>query len=223
MEDRVEDQGHARAAAWAVLAGAGSTMVTFNTWHALHSTNLAWLLAWFYGLAPASLAMGVSHIVAVHRCGKFMKTVAFLVMTGAMAMSVGATAAVIGPAAGPVLRWLFGAVTDTAALVAFRVILSPAPAPAPVPVPEPLPAPAPVPPPRRSPRAAPRRSGSGRRSAPADDLTLEARALELLAADLAMSGASLGRALGVSEGYGRKLRHRLVRQHDGNSNAGSKT
>lgn len=48
------------------------------------------------------------------------------------------------------------------------------------------------------------------KTAPADDLALEAKALELLAADLTMSGAALARALGVSESYGRKLRRRLT-------------
>jgi hypothetical protein len=47
------------------------------------------------------------------------------------------------------------------------------------------------------------------RTAPDDDLELEAKALKLLATDLDMSGAELARRLGVSEGYGRKLRRRL--------------
>jgi hypothetical protein len=47
-------------------------------------------------------------------------------------------------------------------------------------------------------------------SAPADDVTLEARALELLASDLEMPGAELARKLGVSPGYGRKLKARLT-------------
>jgi hypothetical protein len=52
-------------------------------------------------------------------------------------------------------------------------------------------------------------SGTGRQTAPDDDLELEAKALKLLATDLDMSGAELARRLGVSEGYGRKLRRRL--------------
>jgi hypothetical protein len=55
---------------------------------------------------------------------------------------------------------------------------------------------------RTGPAAAPK-------TAPEDDLELEARALKLLATDLTMSGAELARQLGVSEGYGRKLRRRL--------------
>jgi hypothetical protein len=62
-------------------------------------------------------------------------------------------------------------------------------------------------------RTAPDRSGTAPRSGPGagpeDDVELEARALKLLATDLEMSGAELARQLGVSEGYGRKLRRRL--------------
>jgi len=60
----------------------------------------------------------------------------------------------------------------------------------------------------------PARSGSAprpdTRTAPEDDLELEARALKLLATNLNMTGGELGRRLGVSEGYGRKLRRRLT-------------
>lgn len=68
--------------------------------------------------------------------------------------------------------------------------------------------------PARRSRTAPARSSAAPRTgagtAPEDDLDLEARALKLLAADLTMSGAELGKRLGVSEGYGRKLRRRLT-------------
>jgi hypothetical protein len=68
----------------------------------------------------------------------------------------------------------------------------------------------------RQPRA-PRKAGTARRSArrsaspdPADDdLSVEAQALKLLATDLDMSGGELARRLGVSPGYGRKLKARL--------------
>jgi hypothetical protein len=67
--------------------------------------------------------------------------------------------------------------------------------------------------PARRSRTAPARAGTAPRSsagtAPEDDVELEARALKLLATDLTMSGAELARKLGVSEGYGRKLRRRL--------------
>jgi len=66
---------------------------------------------------------------------------------------------------------------------------------------------------RRS-RTAPARSGtaqrSGGRTAPEDDLDLEARALKLLATNLDMSGAELAEKLEISTGYGRKLRRRLT-------------
>ena len=92
-------------------------------------------------------------------------------------------------------------------------------------VPGPIPAPAPAAPEKRSPQPAPKRSRPARRSAPADDLTLEARALGLLGAHPEMSGAALGRELGVHESYGRKLRNRLapVDDSDSDSNAGSMT
>jgi DNA gyrase/topoisomerase IV subunit A len=64
--------------------------------------------------------------------------------------------------------------------------------------------------PARSKTAARTGSGTSRRTAPDDDLELEAKALKLLATDLDMSGAELARQLGVSEGYGRKLRRRLT-------------
>jgi len=197
--------GHARGAAWAVLAGAGSTMVTFNIWHALHTGGLRLLLAIMVGLAPAGLAVGLSHIVAAYNGGKVMRAVAFAVMAGAMVLSVSATGDVVRPAVGQ-LWWLFGAVVDSAALVALQVILTPAPEPLPAPAPAAAAEPAPVAPPERSPRPAPKRAGSAR----ADDLTLEARALELLGAHPDMSGAALGRELGVHESYGRKLRKRLA-------------
>lgn len=130
MSDRgPRARGHARAAARAVLAGAGSTMVTFNIWHALHTGGLKWLLAIMVGVAPAGLAIGLSHIVAAHNGGKIMRGIAFLVMTGAMVLSVSATGDVVRPAVGP-LWWLFGAVVDSAALVALQVILTPVPVPA---------------------------------------------------------------------------------------------
>lgn len=68
--------------------------------------------------------------------------------------------------------------------------------------------------PARRSRTAPARTGTAPQSdastAPDDDLELEAKALKLLATNLDMSGAELARHLGVSEGYGRKLRRRLT-------------
>jgi hypothetical protein len=51
---------------------------------------------------------------------------------------------------------------------------------------------------------------AGAGTGPEDDIELESKALKLLATDLDMSGAELARKLGVSEGYGRKLRRRLT-------------
>jgi len=122
--DTASAERHARTAAWLVLIGAGVTTMSFNIWHAIH-TGMPLGLALLYGIAPVSLAMGLSHIVAAHKGGNFMKAVTFLVMVAAMVMSIGATSEVIKSAAGPELRWVFGAVIDAAALVALQVILSP--------------------------------------------------------------------------------------------------
>lgn len=112
-----------RGTAWAVLIGMGGTSVTYNVWHATHHGGLNFSLALLYGVAPVFAAACLSHIVAEHDGGKVMKALVFAVMLGAMCLSIGATASVVGPTAGPVLRWLFGAVLDAAALVALRVIL----------------------------------------------------------------------------------------------------
>lgn len=206
-----------RIAAWLVLLVAGTTMVSYNLWHGFHS-GMPGYLALLDGTVPVLLALGLSHMVA--RRGRFLKIVTLAVMVGAMVLSVRATGYGVRPATGG-LWWLFGAVVDTAALVALQVILTPAPVPLPAPAPVAAPEPAPAATQERSPRPAPKRAGSGRRSAPADDLTLEARALELLGKNPKMSGSALGRELGVNESYGRKLRNRLVSVDD--SNAGSMT
>lgn len=228
-------------AAWAVLIGTGGTSVTFNVWHSVHAGELEIVLAVLAGLAPVFTAACVSHLVAAHRGGWFMRAVAFAVMLGAMALSISATAAVVAPAAGH-MRWVYGAVLDAAALLALWAILDTKDrdradadavsdaerravlarseaeslraelgsataeldrvrtAAAAVAVPVPTRGPA-----RRS-RTAPKRA----RTAPKDDLALEARALNFLAADLDMTGAELARRLGVTEGYGRKLKRKLT-------------
>jgi hypothetical protein len=122
-EPAAPPRSHDREAAWLVLVAMGGTTMTFNIWHATHS-GMPLGLALLYGMAPVSAAMGLSHIVAEYKGGRFMKAVTFLVMLGAMALSIGATSEVIRDAAGP-LRWLFGGVIDAAALVALQVILSP--------------------------------------------------------------------------------------------------
>jgi hypothetical protein len=113
----------ALAAAWAVVIVAGSITMTYNIWHATHAGHMLIGLALFYGIGPVTLAALLSHVVAEYDCGWVMKGIVFGAMIGAMGMSIGATAWVIGPTAGPVLRWLFGAVLDVATLAALRVIL----------------------------------------------------------------------------------------------------
>ena len=111
-----------QVAAWLVRAGAGLTMASCNIWHALHS-EMPGYLAGLVGVAPVLIAMGLSHIVAT-RPGWFLKAVTFLVMIGAMVLSVRATGYVVRQAFGNL--WpLFGAVVDSAALVALQAILSP--------------------------------------------------------------------------------------------------
>ena len=122
MEDRGSRPASDRVAAWLVLAGAGTTMVSFNLWHAFHA-GMPGYLALLDGIAPVVLAMGMSHIVA--RRGWFLKIATVAVMLGAMALSVSATGDVVRPAVGH-LWWLFGGVVDSAALVALQVILTPA-------------------------------------------------------------------------------------------------
>ena len=110
-------------AAWLVLLGAGITMASFNIWHALHS-DMPGYLAVLVGVAPVLIAMGLSHVVARSNAGWFLKTVTFLVMVGAMVLSVRATGYVVRLAFGNL--WpLFGAVVDSAALVALQAILKP--------------------------------------------------------------------------------------------------
>ncbi len=72
---------------------------------------------------------------------------------------------------------------------------------------------------RTAPAPASTAPASGTGTAPEDDLELEARALKVLATDLDMSGAELARQLGVSEGYGRKLRRRLTEDRASESEA----
>src|SRR5579859_406333 len=110
-------------AAWAVLLGMGGTSVTYNVYHAVHHGQLNLWLALLYGIAAVFAAAMLSHIVAVVNSGWVMKTITYLVMLGAMTLSIGATASVVAPAAGPWMRWLFGIVLDAAALLALRVIL----------------------------------------------------------------------------------------------------
>lgn len=115
-------------AAWVVLVAMGGTTMTFNVWHAVHTGHMPLGLAILSGVVPIVVSMGLSHIVATHNGGIWLKLATFGVMLGSMALSVGATGDVVKQAEGP-LWWLFGAVVDAAALVALRVILSP-PAPA---------------------------------------------------------------------------------------------
>lgn len=115
---------HSSAAAWVVLVAMGGTTMTFNVWHDVTTGRMPLPLAILTGVVPIVVSMGLSHIVATHNGGFWLKAVTFGVMIGSMALSVGATGAVVRQAEGP-LWWLFGVVVDAAALVALRVIMSP--------------------------------------------------------------------------------------------------
>jgi hypothetical protein len=120
-------KGEGTVAAWAVLLGMGGTTVTYNIFHAVHHgpmpKSLTLGLALLYGIAPVFAAMCLSHLVAVRKGDKVMQRLAFAVMLGAMALSIGAVGAVVKPVAGPYFCWVFGAVLDAAALLALRMIL----------------------------------------------------------------------------------------------------
>lgn len=112
------------APAWAILLGMGAASITYNVVHAVHGGGFNIALALVYAITPVYGAALLSHQVAEHDGGKVMQAITFLLMLGAMALSIGATAAVLGPVAGSWMRWLFGVVADGAALVALRIILS---------------------------------------------------------------------------------------------------
>jgi hypothetical protein len=219
-------QVHARPAAWGVLAITGGTTLTFNVWHSTHA-GLLLALALLYGFAPVLAAMGLSHIVSAHQGGRFMKAAAFAVMAGAMALSMGATAAVLRPAAGPVFCWLFGIVIDSAALVALQVILSPesraaaraARGMANEPATPPATATAPVTPPEtpaEPPATAPEPGQGGRQGkrqpSATDRAKANAKARQLMIASPAMSLADVAARSGVSERTASRIKGTLPRQ-----------
>lgn len=195
--------GHARGAAWVVLVTAGSTMATFNIWHALHAGPIPLLLALMTGAVPVGLAVGLSHIVAAHHGGWVMRAAVFAVMAGAMVLSIRATGYVVRPATGP-LWWLFGLVDDAAALVALQVLLAPVPAPATAPaeaVPDPVEVPAQVPP--EVPQDVPSQVPSARASDEQDARAARAAYRRSVAEGHPLSQAALGTRYGRSKTWGR--------------------
>ena len=218
---------HARPAAWGVLAAMGGTTLTFNVWHATHAGHMMLPLALLYGFAPVLAAMGLSHIVAAHQGGAFMKAAAFAVMAGAMALSMGATAAVVRPTGGPLLCWLFGIVIDAAALVALQVILSPesraaaraartlahedATAPATVTGPA-TPEGAPASPPEATPEPGQPDRQSKRQPSATDRAKANAKARRLMITNPALSLADVAARSGVSERTASRIKGELPRQ-----------
>jgi len=110
-------------AAWFVLLVTGMTSVTFNVWHATHSGRMPLGLALLIGVTPVATAMGASHMVSEHKGGKALQLICYGGMVAAMAQSIGAIAAVIGPVDGPVFRWIFGVAMDVLSLAALRVVI----------------------------------------------------------------------------------------------------
>ena len=113
---------HAKGAAWPILICMGSISITFCIYHAIHTGHMNPFLAILAGFAPSAVAVGLSHVVAAHKGGWVEKTITGLVMAGAMTLSAYAIAAVVAPAEGPQLKWIFGGVLDTASMVALWVI-----------------------------------------------------------------------------------------------------
>jgi hypothetical protein len=185
-------------AAWAVLAGMGLTSVIFNVYHATHAGHMNPALAVLYGVVPILVAMGLSHIGASYGGGKVLTVLTFGIMGGAMTLSIGATAWVVAPAAGH-LKLLFGAVLDSAALVAQYVILAEAGKQTALQA-EPVPVPVPLPPPAvsRPAQEPPRRP----RSAEADAEKARRKYRESQSAGEPLSDRALGAAFGRSRTWG---------------------
>lgn len=113
---------HAKGAAWPILICMGSISITFCIYHDIHSGHMNPFLAILAGFAPSAVAVGLSHVVAAHNGGWAMKVLTVLVMASAMTLSAYPIAVIVGPAEGPDLKWIFGAVLDTASMVALWVI-----------------------------------------------------------------------------------------------------
>lgn len=190
-----------QVAAWLGLAVTGTTMVSFNMWHAEH-VGLPEYLAFLTGIGPVAVAMILSHIGAAGRRGKLFRAITFAVMGGAIVLSVRATGYVLGAALGWGW-WLFGGVTDVAALVCLHVILTAAaPPPRPAAVKKTAAAPAAKP-------AVPAVAPPPPAAAPAADISTKDRARLLLAADSGITGSELGRRVGLSPRQGRDLKNQL--------------
>jgi pyruvate/2-oxoglutarate dehydrogenase complex dihydrolipoamide acyltransferase (E2) component len=92
----------------------------FNWWHASHHGHMQAGLAVVYAAVPVALALMLSHIGA--SAGPVLKFFIWAGVVAAMALSAGATAWSVQPAAGLWLAWLFGITVDLASLVALAVL-----------------------------------------------------------------------------------------------------
>jgi hypothetical protein len=115
--------GKSRADVWFVLLVTGGTSATLQVWHATHAGGIAPLIAALVGLVPAATAIGLSHVVASHKSARLLRVITFLVMIAAMAVSIGAVAAVVRPVEGQGFSWVFGLALDAAALACVWVLL----------------------------------------------------------------------------------------------------
>lgn len=116
-----------RLIAWPVLIVTGGTSGTMSVYHACKYGDLPWELAVLTGAVPVIVAMGMSEIVALYDAGRLLKGLTFAVMAGGLAMTMHASAIVVGPAQGAGFRWGWGLDLDLAALIALFVLLNPQP------------------------------------------------------------------------------------------------
>lgn len=112
-------------AAWIVTVVMGITTMAFQVYHSLAAGHMLWPLAWLYGVTPLLIAMCVLEIVAEwHASSWAAKAVAYAVMLGAMFMSASGTGDVVRHAAPQHFSLLFGALLDSAELLAAFFIMN---------------------------------------------------------------------------------------------------
>ena len=111
--------------AWIVTIVMGGATMTFQVYHSITRGQMPWPLAVLYGVVPLLIAMLVLEIVAEWRDSPWVaKSVAYLIMAGAMFLSASATGAVVLYAAPPHWSLLFGALLDAAELLAAYFIMN---------------------------------------------------------------------------------------------------
>lgn len=111
-------------AAWLLYLTMGGTQISFNLYHSFHSTHLGSnLLAVLFGTVPVAASWIASHLAARRSADGWIQGGAYAVTLLAMALSIGATATVVGRGPGLWDAIGFGALLDVGSLLALRVIL----------------------------------------------------------------------------------------------------